>query len=263
MTTIMNWSLKQIRIICLLIVFAIVSANALFAQSKDKFEFGASVSLGTGGAILTSEAYKQYTDTMKCANGMHLNKGVNIWFDVLLSKKTDLQMGLGFQQIGFARTQTGLTFKNYTYPGIGTGRIEDLSNTVKEITYNYRFSYLQFPLILNTNIGRSGNFKWISHFSVGITPQILMKHQLVAICNPGFSIEGKSQFKLDSSGFDGRILSLSIHAGFNFEYRAAKNKIYFFQPMLGFYPLSVSKTSNAAYPIFAGINVGVLLSNFE
>ncbi len=259
----MNWSLKQIRNICLLLGLGILVSFHSVAQSKDKFEFGASVSLGMGGAVLPTDAYKQYVDTMKCNANMHYNKGLNLWVDLLVAKKTDLQMGIGFQQVGFARTQTNLKYMNYTYPGIGTGRIEDLSNSNKEITYNYRFSYIQLPFILNTNIGRSGNFKWVSQFSVGITPQILVKHQIVADCNPGYSIEGKSQFKIDSTGFDARLLTLNIHAGFNFEYRAAKNKIYFIQPMIGFYPLSVSKSNNAAYPFYAGLNVGVMLTSFE
>ncbi|MDZ4668923.1 MAG: outer membrane beta-barrel protein [bacterium] len=239
----------------------------MMAQSKAKASFGFSVNGGMGGAIANGNPYKNYESFLdtnsKTSSAIHFNKGIYAWYTYSLGKKSDIQVGVGYQQTGFARKQTDLTFKNYTYPGIATGRIEDFSNTQKGITYNYRFHYLQIPIILNTYLGRSGDFKWVYQLSSGITPQVLLKHQLVANCNPGFSIEGKDQFKLDSSGFDAKRLAVSLQIGIYIAYRESKDKIYFFQPMVGIYPSSVSTANNSAFPFFVSLNVGVMFSNID
>jgi hypothetical protein len=263
MKTTMNWSLKPISKISFLLVLFLIGNQTVFAQSKTKLSYGISVNGGFGGTIANQAAYQNYIDTINSNKSAHLNKGVHLWMNYSLGKKYDLQMGLGFQQNGFARKQSNLNFQNYTYPGIGTGRIEDFSNSTKEITYNYRFSYLQIPVLFNSYLGRSADFKWVYLFSLGITPQILLNHQIVANCNPGFSIEGEKQFKLDSTGFDARILVLNLQAGLNFEYHSTKNKTYFIQPLIGFYPISVSSSKNTSNPFYFSVNVGVLLANLS
>jgi hypothetical protein len=110
-------------------------------------------------------------------------------------------------------------------------------------------------------LGRSRDFKWVYQFSGGITPQILLKHRLVANTNPGFTIEGENQFKIDSSGFDARRFAINIQVGLTIEYRESKNKVYFIQPMLGINPIGVSAIPRLAYPVFASLAVGVLFAN--
>ncbi len=261
MKIIMNWSLKKIKL-CIYtgIIFFLTQLNTN-AQSKSKNSFGIGIIGGIGYGIINGDAYQNYMDTTKSANHQHINKGVHIWSLLSLGKKSDLQIGLGFQQIGFARKQSGLTFKNYTYPGIGIGKIEDLSNTTKEITYNYRFNYLQLPVQFNTYLGRSRDFKWVYQFSAGITPQVLINHKLVANTNPGFTIDGEEQFKLDSSGFEPRRFALHMQVGLTVEYRESKSKVYFIQPMLGIYPASITAGPLTAYPVFASLAVGVLFSS--
>ena len=262
----MNLNLRTIRIVLGLLLVG-MQVNVLFAQSKSSMSFGFGVNGGIGMAAHNSDVYKNYETFLdtnsSTASALHFNKGVHAWLTYSLGKKADFQIGFGYQQTRFSRKQTNLAFNNYTYPEIATGRIEDLSNTQKEITYNYRFHYLQIPLMINTYLGRSGDFKWVYQFSAGITPQVLLKHQLVANCNPGFSIEGEDQFKLDSSGFDAKRIAVSMQIGLNIEYRESKNKVYFLQPIIGVYPISVSSSSNAAYPFFMGINLGMLFSNID
>ena len=260
MITIMNSNLKKNKIFFFLCILTAFGTNVL-AQSKSKTSFGFGVNGGVGSAIIGGNTYQNYMDTTKSKSTMHFNKGIHAWALVSLGKKSDLQVGLGFQQMGFARKQSGLTFKNHTYPGIGVGFIEDLSNTEKEITYNYRLNYLQIPLQLNTYLGRSGDFKWVYQFSAGITPQILLKHNMVANTNPGFSIDGESQFKIDSSGFTANRIAVNMQVGLTIEYRESKNKLYFIQPLIGIYPAPVTAAPRAAFPIFASLSVGVLFSS--
>lgn len=259
----MNWNLKPISKLCLLIALSGFLNVNVQAQSKSKLSYGLGVNLGLGSAIVGSDAYKTYSDSVKSSTTAHYNKGIHAWLNYSLGKKADLQIGLGFQQVGFARKQTNLQFKNPTYPGIGVGFIEDVfsPNSGREITYNYRFNYIQIPVILNTYLGRSGDFKWVYNFSTGITPQILVKHQLVANCSPGFKIDSKDQFKLDSSGFEARRISTSLQIGMNIEYHDTKEKIYFFQPLIGFYPISVTRSTNSSYPFYFALNVGMLFNN--
>lgn len=261
MITMMNWNLKKIKLCLYASILGLVIPMSINAQSKSKNSFGLAVNGGLGYAFILGDSYQKYMDTTKSENSFHFNKGVHAFALISLGKKSDLQVGVGFQQIGFARKQSGLTFKNYTYPGIGIGRIEDLSNTTKEITYNYRFNYLHLPLQLNTYVGRSGDFKWVYQFSAGITPQILLNHSLVANTNPGFTIDGEDQFKIDSTGFNARRFAFNAQVGFTIEYRESKNKVYFIQPLLGIYPIGVTKHSRAAYPVFASVAVGVLFSS--
>lgn len=261
MITMMNWNLKKINIFSLLMLFLWSNHSMIFAQNKSKKSFGVGVNFGLGSAFVSGKTYQNYMDTTKSSASYHFNKGIHAWALYSLGKKSDLQIGLGFQQMGFARKQSNLTFKNFTYPGIGIGKIEDLSNTQKEITYNYRFNYLQIPLQINTYLGRSRDFKWVYQFSAGIMPQILLKHRLVANTNPGFTIEEEDQFKIDSSGFEARRFAVNMQVGLTIEYRESKNKVYFIQPMLGVHPIGVSANPRVAYPVFASLAVGVLFAN--
>lgn len=261
MITMMNWSLKKIKVFTFLTLLFIGSLSSLFAQSKSKNSYGIGLNAGLGSTFVTGNSYQNYMDTSKSNASYHFNKGIHAWALVSLGKKSDLQIGLGLQQMGFARKQNNLAFKNATYPGIGAGFIEDLSNTEKEITYNYRFNYLQIPLQINTYLGRSRDFKWVYQFSAGVTPQILLNHRLIANTNTGFTIDGEDQFKLDSSGFEARRFALNMQVGLTIEYRESKSKLYFIQPMLGIYPIGVSSAPRAAYPVFASLTVGVLFSS--
>lgn len=259
----MNLNLNRIKGSFLIALAIICLGKQGLAQSKSQVTYGFSLTGGAGWAIINSAAYQNYMDTVHSSPSTHFNKGFHFWFDYSLGKKTDLQLGIGYQQNGFSRKQENLNFSNYTYPGIGTGRIEDLSNTEKGINYNYRFNYLQIPAIFNFHLSRSSDFKWVNHFSAGITPQFLLKHNLQANCIPGYSIEGQNSFKLDSSGFNAKVFTLSMQIGFDLEYRVNKNKLYFFQPMIGIYPISVTKSPNSALPVFANLTVGLKFSSLK
>ncbi|MDP3929264.1 MAG: outer membrane beta-barrel protein [Bacteroidota bacterium] len=257
----MNWSLKKIKNYFFFGILFWGCTLSVQAQSKSKNSYGVGVNAGIGSAFISGNSYQNYMDTTKSESTLHFNKGIHVWALLSMGKKSDIQIGLGFQQMGFARKQTGLKFFNKTYPGIGVGFIEDNSNSEKEITYNYRLNYLQVPIQVNTYLGRSGDFKWVYQFSAGITPQLLLKHNMVANCNPGFSIDGETQFKIDSSGFEARRFAMNMQLGLTIEYRESKNKVYFIQPMLGFYPLPISAAPRAAFPVFASLSVGVLFSS--
>ncbi|MDP1726671.1 MAG: outer membrane beta-barrel protein [Bacteroidota bacterium] len=230
------------------------------AQSKVIFTGGFSIAPTVESAFNNGDAYTIYRDSVKSTQGARLTLGIHAWVNYSIKKNLDIQAGIGYLEAGFSRKQSGLIFHQSTYPGIGSGKILDATNTQRDITYNYRFQYIQLPVMLNTYVKRSGDFKWVFNFSAGLVANILLKHQIQANLNPGFTIEGQKSFKIDSTGFDARLFALNLIIGSKIEYKADKNKIYFIQPLLGYYPLSVSGGDIRSNPWYFTINVGIMYS---
>ncbi|MBC7382918.1 MAG: outer membrane beta-barrel protein [Bacteroidia bacterium] len=265
----MNLNLKNNREFNGLIIKGLVVLYILFSlpykgfgQNKSTLSVGFSLAPVFGGAINRSDNYDHYIDSVKSTQGLRATIGAHIWANYALLKTVDVQIGLGYMETGFSRRQTGLNFGNPTYPGIATGRIEDNSNTKKAITYNYKFQYIQVPILFNFYLKRSGNFKWIYSFTAGITTNVLVKHQIQANMDPGYSIEGKTTYKIDSTGFDARRIAVNLLVGAKIEYRNNKKSVYFIQPAVGIYPISVSSAPNKSHPWFVMFNVGMLYDLF-
>ncbi len=263
----MNWNLNQIKIhgrkssrLFFLVLIYVTSDYSCLAQAKSLVTGGISISPTFGSSFNRGDSYTDYSDSVKSTQGTRLMWGVHGWINYSLKKKLDIQVGIGYQDIGFSRIQKGLDLNEPTYPGIGVGFIEDKSNTQKDITYNYRFQYLQVPVIFNSYMGRSANYKWVFNFSAGIVSNLLLKHQIVANLNPGFTVDGKKSFNIDSTGFDARRFAFNVLIGAKIEYKekADTKKTYFFQPAIGFYPLSVAGGAIKSNPWFITINVGML-----
>lgn len=254
----------SLKIFCLLLTLFCMN-RVSHAQSKVIFTGGFSIAPTIESAINNGDAYTIYRDSVKSTQGVRLTLGFHAWVNYSIKKNLDIQAGIGYLEAGFSRKQTGLSFHQSTYPGIGSGKILDATNTQRDITYNYRFQYIQLPVMLNTYVKRSGDFKWVFNFSAGLVANILLKHQIQANLNPGFTIEGQKSFKIDSTGFDARLFALNLLIGSKIEYKADKNKIYFIQPLLGFYPLSVSGGDITSNPWYFTINAGVMynLSNLR
>lgn len=255
----MNSNLKRSNY-ALLAIFFLFSTLTTLAQSKSKFGLAGSINLGVGSAIITNEKYQQFMDTMQSKTNRVLTKSVNAWVIYSVNKKTDLLIGLGYQEAAFGRKQSNLNFSNYTYPGIGVGKIEDLSNLERGIQYTYRFSYLNIPVQLLINTGRSGDFKWTYSFVPGAGINVLLNHQMIANLDDGFSIDLIDKFYLDSTGFNARPIAFNLSAGLRFQKKDEDGKSYFIQPMAAVYPLSVSSSDLKALPWTISLQFGAVFS---
>jgi hypothetical protein len=255
----MNLSLKKSKLL-LLAVFALLSITNLKAQSKSKSGFAGSINVGYGSAIISDEKYQQFMDTMQSKTNGVLTKSVNGWFMYSFSKKVDLLFGIGYQEATFGRRQSNLNFNNYTYPGIGIGKIEDLSNIERGIQYTYRFSYLNIPFQMMLNTGRSSDYKWTFSFVPGTAINILVNHKMIANLNDGFSIDQKDIFTFDSTGFKARTIAVNFSAGFRFQKKDEDGKSYFLQPMAMIYPLSVTSADLKAVPWSISLQFGAIFS---
>lgn len=256
----MNLNLKRINSILALGLLLVSFPEILKAQSKSKYSYGGSINLGVGSALIASDAYQKYMDTVQSRTNMVMVKGVHAWFTYSLSQKTDLHLGLGYQEAAYGRRQENLNFQNYTYPGIGTGSIEDLSNVEKGIQYIYRYSYLQVPAQFSLNFGRSGDFQWTYSFVPGGALNVLLNHSMIANLDDGFSIDGENRFVMDSTGFKARPVTFNLSAGFRFQNRNDAGEIFFFQPNVILFPMSVSSSDLTAIPWSINMQFGMLFN---
>ena len=256
----MNLNLKKISQLFGLGMILITMPIDLAAQSKSKYSYGGSLNLGLGSAVITNDAYQQYMDTVLSRTNAVMVKGVHAWFTYSLSQKTDLHLGLGYQEAAYGRRQENLNFQNYTYPGIGTGSIEDLSNLEKGIQDIYRYSYLQVPAQLSLNFARSGDFQWTYSFVPGGALNVLLNQSMIANLDDGFSIDGENRFVMDSTGFKARPLTFNLSAGVRFQNRNEAGEIYFIQPNVILFPMSVSSKELTAIPFSINVQFGMLFN---
>ncbi len=259
----MNLNLKPIELsgltikyLYILLLLSIGYTQSLLGQNKTMLNGGLSISPGMGSAFINNDNFNRYKDSVHSDIATRFLEGFHLWINYSIKKELDFQIGIGYQNQGFARKQNNLKFDNLTYPGLGAGKIEDHTNSTKGITYNYIFQYVQIPALFNFYLQRSGDFKWTYNFTAGIATNILVNHQIRADLT-NFTINSIKTFKLDSTGFDARRVSVTLIAGAKFEYKVDKTKSYFIQPIICFDPISVSSNIQANLWYLA-INLGVL-----
>lgn len=251
-------SLNLIRIKSLIlfgILFLSLASLSSVAQSSADLTYGASFGPQMNASIINGNSWNNYLDTSNSTQSVRIGIQANLWVNKMLSKEANLQVGIGYADYGFNRVQENLAFKAKTYPGIGTGMIEDLSNSEKQLTYQYRFQYVQVPVLWNAQLYRSPNFKYRLYFSGGLALNVLLRHRLVAETISGYSIDGNTRFVLDSSGFKASPIALQLNTGVKMEYRLEKGK-FFVQPLIQFFPLSVSSGDRKVYPLGLIVHVG-------
>ncbi len=265
METMMNLSLNQNKGFKFLTLFVIgfCCAFSLNAQSNSEYSFGLSIAPSASLSIVSGNSWNDYLDSSNSNQILKTNFQIHAWVNKSLGKELDFQVGLGYANIGLKRAQKNLRFKDYTYPGIATGIVEDFSNTEKQLDYYYQFQYLQIPLMLNMQVGRSKDFKYRYSFSTGLTLNTLMKHKLVAETISGYYIDGKEKFVLDSTGFNARRFSIQVQLGMKGDFKIDKKTRGFVQPLLVFYPISISSGDRKINPFLLMVNVGFNYSFLE
>ncbi|MFZ4799508.1 MAG: hypothetical protein ACOYMA_18570 [Bacteroidia bacterium] len=265
-----NWNLKKSNIL-LLIIF--VYSNC-FAQKNtiSKLNFYATIGTVFNGSINTStsnniasgtQTYSVYQDSIAGKETWRLNFSPQIGIIYQMNKNIDLQCGLAYLVLGHQRQLNNLQFESKTFPGIGTGLgngvIIDKTNVERNINLNYRYHYLNVPILLNYHL----NFRALSpkvkvSLSVGVGLNVLLKHDINAVLSSGFKIDEKSSFSIDSTGYSSKVFTTNIMLGTLVDYNYSKKVKFVFQPMLGFFPLSVSNKDLEARPWFVNLNLGLI-----
>lgn len=237
------------------------------AQSRIKMSAGISVAPMLCGAFTGSDitraapgfgnkTYTQIADSFGRDESYRISYGFHAWFNYLLNAKWSLQAGIGYADVGFQRIQDNPKFSDKIHPGIGRGIIEDLTDNRKSIAYNYRYQYLQIPVMFNYLIKQTSDYKWIFHATGGVGLNFLLNHKMTANLKY-FSIDNNHTFDIDSTGYDGATFTLNMMIGLKAEYRYEKKISLFIQPLFGIYPFSVSQSNMSVRPYFAGINFGI------
>ena len=268
-----NWNLKTTKSYVILLM-AVVSSGQLLAQSKTKLSIGASITPTITGSLNTSssdaivsttgQTYTKYNDSISTKETYRVSYGASVWVIYALTKNIDLQTGLTYLDVGFQRQLTNLKYLDRTYPGIGTGEysgiVIDKSNVKKSIDLNYRYQYLQIPVLANFNLKRTRDLKFDFSMNAGIGLNFLLNHELQAKMVDSYKIEGESEYNFDSTGYSARKFALNVMVGGTMKYKYEKNIYVFAQPILGFYPLSVAGGDISSYPYYFSLNLGVIYS---
>ncbi len=245
------------------------------AQSKTKFTIGGSInpliafSLNTSSsqdlidvkrrnpdkpAYTTLESYIDSTRSQRTYKG---SVGFHVWANYLLNKKWTVQAGLGYVDIGFQRQHKNVQFNDMTYPGMGDGYIMELSGSTKTIDYNYRFQYIQIPVVMNYHLKQSRDYKWMFYLSGGLAANVLVKHQLTANLSQ-FVVEGEERYNFDSTGYNARPFAVNLLMGAKAEYSYEKNILFFAQPLFSVSPVSITGSKINVYPFYLGVNLGLV-----
>lgn len=205
-----------------------------------------------------NQTVSQYVDSIGESERIKLSIGATVWVNYLLNQKWTVQAGLGYSEVGFTIQQNNIQFKDAVFPGVGTSnKILDKSNADRSIDYNYKYQYLTMPVLFNYYTTKAADYKWSYHLTGGLGVNVLLKHQMKAILD-NFYIDNEKVYHIDSTGFEGRSVTLNLFLGGRIEYKLDKQLTFFGQPLLIVFPFSVSKTEQHSYPIGLQLNCGVL-----
>lgn len=251
----MKLNLKKISVLIMLLAIN----KMAFAQSKSLLRFGISINPTISNAIITGNdsAAKSFISAEKNNIVFKHTSGATIWMKYLVKRKLDLMLGIGLSNKGFQRKQENLKFNQPTYPGIGTGKIEDLSNSNKSLFYNYNFNYINIPILFNWYLGSNANYTFNFAITAGADMAFLINHNMVAYTATGFKIDGNEKFTLDSSGFAANRFLGSINLGCRAEYALSKKLDAFLLPVINISPISLTSNAYNAIPYNLIINAGV------
>ena len=204
-----------------------------------------------------NQTVSEYVDSIGESERIKLSIGATVWVNYLLNQKWTVQAGLGYSEVGFTIQQNNIQYKDAIFPGVGTSNtILDKSNADRSIDYNYKYQYLTMPVLFNYYTTKAADFKWSYYLTGGVGVNVLLKHQMKAILD-NFYIDNEKVFHIDSTGFEGRIVTLNLFLGGRIEYKLDKQITVFGQPMITAFPFSVSKTEQKSFPVGLQINCGV------
>lgn len=206
----------------------------------------------------TNQTYNQYIDSVASFNEVRHNFSFNIWVNNNLNKNWNIQVGVGYADMGYRRVQNDIKFGEKTYPGIGSGIIEEKSNNKKDINYDYQFFYAQVPVWFNYKLYKSKDYKTTYQLTMGVTPQFLIKNRIAARLK-NFTVNEEKKFLLDSTGYDARTMNMQLNVGARLEHKLEKSTTLIIQPMFSYHPFSVSNSPLSANPFGLMVHVGLVV----
>jgi hypothetical protein len=243
----------------------LLSPSLLFAQNK---YYSISGGMGITNAFIHSnsndklkgsnQTVAQYADSIKSFNAVRHNFSLNVWVHHSMGKKWDIQAGVGYIDMGYRRKQKDVKFGEKTYPGIGSGIIEEKSNSEKNIYYDYRFFYAQIPVWFNYRLYKSKDYKTTYQLTMGATPQFLIDNKITARLK-NLTVDGEKKFSLDSTGYDARTINLQVNFGGRIEHKLDKTTTIIIQPMLAYHPFSTSNKPLLVNPFSIMVHLGLVV----
>lgn len=253
-----------------LLVFFIAGCMTVLqavSQSFPRLSYGGSVhgmltgsfnGSSSGRLINGSQTYSFYADSVSAHESSRTSLGASVWVHQFLSRKWGIQTGLSYVDVGHNRTQSNIQYMDPLYPGIGKGKLLELSSGSgeKKIVYSYRYRYLQIPVLAHYELFSSKDFYYKVSMSAGLGVNVLLQHQITAKLEQ-FVVDGNQTFQLDSSGFKARTLTFNAMLGMRGEYRFDKKTIVYLMPVFSIYPISVSSNEFTARPYYLQFNLGV------
>lgn len=257
----------------LLVLVIVLCSKFISAQISTKWGFGASLNPMMTGALNYSSSnemmdtiqnYKMYCDSISTKENWHTTIGISGFVTYQFSKKLKIQTGITYLNVGHQRPLKNLQYSNKTYNGIGSGFnngvIQEQTNIERNIDLNYRYQYLQIPVLFNYHIKRSGDFLINYSLTAGFGIDILLNHDIHAVLGEGFTIDDIKEFFIDSTGFKANPIAINFMLGSTIGYKISKKIDFLFQPMIGFFPMSVSSNQIKALPWYVSANVGFVYS---
>lgn len=206
----------------------------------------------------TNQTYAQFADSLNGISEIRHNFSFNVWINNNLNKNWDVQAGIGYIDMGYRRAQKDLLFGQKTHPGIGSGIIEEKSNSKKDIYYDYRFYFVQIPIWFNYKLYKSKDYKTTYQLTMGATPQFLVTNNITARLK-NFTVDGEKKYTLDSSGYDGRTVNMQLNFGARIERKVDKTTTIIIQPMVAYHPFSVSNTPMLVNPLSVMLHLGLVI----
>lgn len=257
---------KRILFLAALWAIAVLITNA---QSRTKFGIGFSANpsitwsdpYSNSNRIANSwlnQTYPQYIDSIRAFERYKRNLGFTLNGSYNVNTNLQLQVGIGYNEVGFVREQNNIQYLDSLYPGIGNGIVLENSNTgaEKKIEYRYRYQYLQVPIQVNYLVNRSKDYLWNTYLMVGVAANILVKHEIKAKLYQ-FAVDGVNVHYIDSTGYDPKSFTMNAFLGARFEYKIDKEWSAYAQPMFTIFPFSVSNAPLQNRIWGAQLNIGV------
>ena len=266
-----NWNLKANSI---LILMLIIGLNNCLAQGKWKEKTSLYGSLGAvfSGALNTSESnqlrgkvqtFSQYQDSISKLETWRFNFNPQIGIVYELGKHFNVQLGISYIVLGHQRKLDKLNqYGDSTFPGIGSGIgngiIIENTNVERSIKLNYRYQYLQLPVLFNYQLPlKSLSKKFNISLCAGGAFDLLLKHDIRAVLSSGYVIDDKSTFIIDSTGYSATRITYNLLGGFKVDYNYLPNIKLYCQPIFGFFPSSVSNNILESKPWHLTANFGI------
>lgn len=252
-----------------------ISLSSSYAQKRTKWSVTSYLGVSNTSSFLKSESnttlpgltqtYARYADSVNDKYASRISYSGGIGFRYGMNKNIDIVTGIQYTDIGFASKLRNIQYAQIIFPGLGNalGIVMDKTNLSKNADLNYRFQYIQIPIILSKKVGSSRDFNWEWDVFGGIAANVLLKHDLQVKLLDNYNVEGKNVFQFDSTGYKARAFTWNVMAGFTAFYKYTNTVRVYASPYLSFYPMSITGNEIQVKTFQGGIQIGIqkLLKN--